>query len=174
MPANHCQWHSWVHTYLVCCAGILSKPRWVRLLSSGLLLWCSLSGRWAIGTTLLASAVSAVLCYDTIGTPVATKLTQVALNNTYITGSFYRGVMVVSPAIFLPLTLTSPVQTAIAAFCPLSCCAACLAFVTRLLLLPVTVLSCLPCIRYGMHTWSCSVWLLFEVMLLSDFRMGSA
>ncbi|KAL3150634.1 hypothetical protein ABBQ32_000437 [Trebouxia sp. C0010 RCD-2024] len=84
----------WIHVIMLI-ARILSKPRWVRLLSSGLLLWCSLSGRWAIGTTLLASAVSAVLCYDTIGTPVATKLTQVALNNTYITGSFYRGVMVV-------------------------------------------------------------------------------
>ncbi|KAL3137777.1 hypothetical protein ABBQ38_005037 [Trebouxia sp. C0009 RCD-2024] len=85
---------AWIHVILLI-ARVLSKPRWVRILSSGLLLWCSLSGRWAAATTLLASAVSVILCYDTVGTPVATKLTQVALNNTYITGSFYRGVMVV-------------------------------------------------------------------------------
>ena len=49
----------------------------------------------AVVATLLASIVSFILCVETLGTPVACKLSHVALTNTYITGYFYRAVMMV-------------------------------------------------------------------------------
>lgn len=79
-----------------CCAGVITRPSWVGYLSSGLLLWWSLHGGWtAVATTLLASLVSYMFCLETLGTPVAFKLSHVALTNTYLTGYFYRAVMLV-------------------------------------------------------------------------------
>lgn len=105
-----------VGTYtLLCCSGITTEPRWVKLLSSGLLLWWSLNGGWtALVTTLLATTVSACFCLDTVGTPVAAKFAHVALNNTYITGFFYRAVILVRAAIFMFLTCFSSALTATA------------------------------------------------------------
>lgn len=89
-----------VHTFhlqtCLCCSGVSTKHSWVKYLSSGLLLWWSLNGGWmAVVTTLLASIVSFIFCVGTLGTPVACKLSHVALTNTYITGYLYRAIMVV-------------------------------------------------------------------------------
>ena len=81
---------------IFCCSGMFTKPSWVRYLSSGLLLWWSMNGGWtAVVTTLLASIISFFFCVETLGTPVACKFSHAALTNTYLTGYFYRAVMMV-------------------------------------------------------------------------------
>lgn len=70
--------------------GLKARSRWVRVLSSGVLLYGSLGDGWVgILLTLLASAMTYAWSLETISSPVAIKLSHLAITSTWLTGTLF-------------------------------------------------------------------------------------
>lgn len=107
----------------VCCSGLFTTPICVKILSSGLVLWWSVNGGWtATILTVLASAGSYRFCLETVGTPVAVKLSHVAMTNTYVTGYFYRAVIMVKTCQASATTSSALTSIADCSLISASCC----------------------------------------------------